>query len=141
MRSVATTGMNLCMDTLGKDFPTEAATRGIKEVKMLRPFYYGDYYPLADITLDERHWCGWQFDRPDLGAGFAVFFRRAQSRYTGLEAQLRALDPQASYEVSFYEGYDVKEKKTMTGAELTKLPIAIGAAPGSLLVMYKKATK
>ena len=141
MRSVATTGMNLCMNTLTKDFPAALAAQGIKEVKMLRPFYVGDYYPLTEIALGEHGWCGWQFDRPDLGAGFAMFFRRAQSRYTGLEAQLRALEAQASYEVSFYETYDLKEKKTLTGAELAKLPIAIGSAPGSLLVMYKKAGK
>lgn len=138
MRSIATTGMNLCQNTLGKEFSAEAAARGIKEVKMLRPYYLGDYYPLTEIALGEHGWCGWQFDRPDLGGGFAMFFRRAQSRYTGLEARLRGVDAQASYEVGFYETFDLKEKKTMSGADLAKLQVGISAAPGSLLVMYKK---
>jgi alpha-galactosidase len=141
MRSVATTGMNICPNPLAKDFPTDAAVRGIKEVLMLRPSYLGDFYPLTEIGLDERHWCGWQFDRPELGGGFAVFFRRAQSRYTGLEAQLRGLDPGATYEVSFYETFELKEKKTLSGAELAKLPVSIVAAPGSLLVTYGKLGK
>ncbi|MCY3018007.1 MAG: alpha-galactosidase [Planctomycetota bacterium] len=141
MRSVATTGMNLCMNTLGKEFSAELAARGIKEVKALRPYYLGDYYPLTEIVLGEHGWCGWQFDRPELGGGFAMFFRRAQSRYTGLEAQLRGLDPDATYEVSFFETFDLKEKKALKGAELAKLPVSIATAPGSLLVMYKKAAK
>ncbi|MGD0090948.1 MAG: glycoside hydrolase family 36 protein, partial [Planctomycetota bacterium] len=139
MRSVATTGLNVCLNTLGKDFATDALVRGLKEVKTLRPYYLGDYYPLTEINLDERSWCGWQFNRPDLGGGFAVFFRRAQSRYTGLEAQLQGLEAEAVYEVSFFETFDLKEKKTLKGAELAKQPVGISAAPGSVMVMYKKA--
>lgn len=138
MRSVATTGLNVCPNTLAKDFQTEALVRGIKEVKMLRPYYLGDYYPLTEINLDERSWCGWQFNRPESGGGFAVFFRRAQSRYTGLEPRLQGLEPDAAYEVSFFESFDLKEKKVLKGAELAKLQVAIGTAPGSLLVVYKK---
>jgi len=141
MRSVATTGMNVCPDTLAKGFSTqtEALVRGVKEVKMLRPYYLGDYYPLTEINLDERSWCGWQFNRPEIGGGFAMFFRRPQSRYTGMEPQLQGLEPDAEYEVSFFESFDLSEKRTLKGAELAKLQVNIKTAPGNLLVVYRKA--
>ncbi|HEY3323663.1 MAG TPA: alpha-galactosidase [Planctomycetota bacterium] len=138
MRSVATTGMSLCMNTLAKEFDLDKAIAGIKEVKALRSCYRGDYYPLLEIDLDERHWCGWQFDRPESGEGFAVFFRRAQSAYTGVSAQLRGLDLKASYEVTFFESYVAKEKRTLRGEELAQLSVQIDSKPGSLLVTYRK---
>jgi alpha-galactosidase len=140
-RSIATTGTNLCPDTRAKNFPTEQAKAAIAEAKSLRPFYQGDYYPLLPITLDESQWAGWQFDRPDLGKGFAVFFRRPQSPYTAAEVALRGLDPKATYEVTFCPGYEAKEKKTMTGAELAELTVPIDTARASLLVRYQKAAK
>ena len=138
-RSVAATGTNLCPDTRPAEFPAEQARAAIAEAKALRPLYLGDYHPLTDINLDERHWIGWQFDRPDLGKGFAVFFRRPTSPYTALDVALRGLDPAATYEVTFKETYQVRETRRMTGAELALLRLEIAAAPGSLLVAYCKA--
>lgn len=138
MRSAATTGMNLCMNTMAKDFPMQQAVRGIEEVKALRPCYLGDYYPLLPIDLNERHWCAWQFDRADTGEGFAVFFRRADSPYSAVDVQLRGLDAKATYEVSFFDTFDPKEKKTLRGEELAKLRVDIPAMPGSQLVRYRK---
>jgi alpha-galactosidase len=134
-RSVATTGTNLCMDTRAKDFPADEAKRAIEEVKGLRPFYLGDFYPLTDIVLDERHWCGWQFDRPDLGKGFAVVFRRPQSPYPAMEIGLRALDSEAGYDVFLV---DTNRKQTMSGADLARLRIELQSGPSSLLITYSK---
>ena len=134
-RSVATTGTNLCPDTRSKDFPAEQAKAAIAEAKSLRPFYQGDYYPLLPITLDETQWAGWQFDRPDLGKGFAVFFRRPQSPYTAAEIRLRGIDPKANYEITFV---DSKKQATMPGADLAKLCVEIGSARGTMLVLYRK---
>jgi len=140
-RSIATTGTNLCPDTRAKDFPAELAKAAIAEAKSLRPYYQGDYYPLLPIGLDESHWIGWQLHRPDLGAGFALFFRRPQSPYAAVEASLRGLDPKAAYEVTYYPGYEPKGKKTLTGAELAKLVADIPTAPASLLIRYQRAAK
>jgi len=135
-RSVATTGTNICLDTRAQDFPRAEAKRAIKEAKALRPLYLGDYYPLLDINLDERQWCGWQFDRPELGRGFAVFFRRSQSQYAAVDVILCGLDPGATYEVTFV---DVKKKRVLTGAQLAHLRVTIDSAPASMLVTYRKA--
>lgn len=137
-RSIATTGANLCPDARAKDFPTELAKAAIAEAKALRPFYQGDFYPLLPITLDESHWIGWQLHRPDLGAGFAVFFRRASSPYSAVEVALRGIEADAKYELTYYPGYEPKEKRTFIGAELTKLIVTIPSAPASLLIRYEK---
>lgn len=136
-RSVATTGTSLCMDTR-KGLDAALAKQAIAEAKALRPFYTGDYYPLLPITTDESHWCGWQLDRPDLGEGIALFFRRPGSPYPAVDAGLRALDAGARYQVSFSETYAEKEKQTLTGAELAHLRVQLTAAPSSVLVKYKK---
>jgi len=31
--------------------------------------YYGDYYPLTPYAPGDDAWVGWQFDRPEVGAG------------------------------------------------------------------------
>ena len=123
------------MDTRPKDFPIEKAKRAVEEMKSLRPLCLGDYYPLTDLNLDDHHWCAWQFDRPEIGKGFAVFFRRAQSPYVSLAANLRGLDPQARYDVTFV---DTKQTRTLTGVQLAALPVEISSPETSLLITYRR---
>ena len=140
-RSIAMTGVNVCPDTRPKSFPVEQAKAAIAEAKSLRPMYLGDYYPLLPVNVDEGLWCGWQFDRPDLGEGFAMLFRRPASPYTSVDVALRGLDAKAAYDVSMSPAYKVAKSKRMTGAELARLRVVIDSAPGSMLVRYRKAAK
>ncbi len=137
VRSVARLGTSL--STLSGNSSAKEMRRAAAEIRSLRPLYLGDYYPLMETDLDERHWCGWQFDRPDLGQGLAICFRRSASRDAARDVSLQGLDPDARYEVTFAESYDVKEKRLLTGRELTRLRVEIGKAPGSLLVRYSKS--
>ena len=134
-RSVATTGANLSMDHRSAVFDKKAAKRAIKETKELRPLWLGDHYPLVGINLDESQWSGWQFDRPDLGRGFAMYFRRPKCKYSALESGLRGLDPAAIYHVTFA---DTGKKRTITGKELATMPVMIPKPPGSVLITYRK---
>jgi len=138
-RSIATTGTNICVDPRRADYPAALARAALGEAKALRPFYQGDYYPLLPITQSDRDWCGWQLDRPEAGGGFAVFFRRPKSPYTAVEAGLLGLDPSATYEVTLAETYEAKDSRKMAGQDLARLRIEIGAAPGSVLVRYRRA--
>jgi hypothetical protein len=70
-----------------------------------------------------------------LEAGMALLFRREKCAEQAVTAELRGIDPKARYEVSLI---DAGTTKTMTGAELARLPIAVPQAPGSALVFYKK---
>ncbi|MEW6746681.1 MAG: alpha-galactosidase [Planctomycetota bacterium] len=134
-RTVATTGVSICPDTRDPRFPAAQARQMIAEARSLRPLWLGDYYPLLPINVDEDQWCGWQFDRPDLGQGFAMVFRRAQSQYSGADISLRGLDAQASYEVEFV---DSSEKRPMKGAELAHLAIKLEKPASCILVKYRK---
>ena len=142
VRSAATTGVSFGLpDPRNKDFPVEQARKAFEEIKSLRPYWSGDFYPLLEkIDADEHNWAAWQFHRPDLDAGFAVFFRRAKSPFTSMETALRGLDPAAQYEVAFKETYEIKEERAMFGAELHTLRVELGKAPGSMVVIYKRAS-
>lgn len=138
VRSIARLGTSLSYDTRPASFSAAEMKRASQEILELRPLYLGDYHPLTEIGLDDGHWCAWQFDRPDLGRGFAMCFRRPASPYPTCELALKGLNPADTYEVSFAESYDVKEKRTMTGAQLARLVVGIGSAPGSLLIRYTR---
>ena len=126
------------MDLRAPYVPLDQIKAGIAELKSLRPYWLGDYYPLTEINLDEHAWSGWQFYRPDLNAGFAVLFRRSLSAEPSFETALRGLDPAASYDVSFARTFEVAEKRTMTGEQLKHLRVNIDTAPGSVLIRYQK---
>ena len=138
-RSAATNGVGSGLDLRASYVPLDQARRGIEELKSLRPFWLGDYYPLIDVTRDEQAWSGWEFHRPDLKAGFAVFFRRSMSPQPALETGLRGLDPVANYDVTFARTYDVGEKRRMTGEQLRHMRVEIDSKPGSLLIRYQQA--
>ena len=79
VRSTVTTGVGIGLDLRSAYIPRDQLTKAITELKELRPYWLGDYYPLTAIDFDESTWCAWQFDRPDLNSGYAVFFRRPKS--------------------------------------------------------------
>jgi len=135
LRSSATSGFGLSQDNFAKDFPTDLIRKAIAEVRILRPLYNGDFYPLTAINVNEDVWCAWQFDRPEVGQGFAMFFRRPKAAPATFEAGLRGLEPKASYEVTFVDSARVEK---LTGTELARLKVEIGTAPGSLLVTYRR---
>jgi hypothetical protein len=74
-RSTATTGVVIGLDLQSPYVPLDELRKAITEMKMLRPYWLGDYYALTPINIEQNTWCGWQFNRPDLNAGFAMFFR------------------------------------------------------------------
>ena len=134
-RSVATTGVCFCMNMRTRDFPAAQARQVVAEVKSLRPLYLGDYYPLTEITSNDASWCAWQFDRPELGQGFAMFFRRSGSPEYSLEVKLRGLDPAARYEVKWT---DTGRIDTLRGSQLAKLRVEIPSVTSSSLLLYRK---
>jgi alpha-galactosidase len=132
------------------DFPFDWLRSEIAQLKRLRPYYYGDYYPLlpcsanadCDREIDKERsaafeWAAWQFNRPEQGDGMVQSFRRTENEETTKDLRLRGLDPTARYEVSDVDGRMVK---TLSGQDLMGqgLHIEISAKPGATVIVYKK---
>jgi alpha-galactosidase len=130
--------MKLGKTLLDDDFPMEAARAAIAENHRLRPYLTGDFYLLVPLTVQTHDWCAWQFHRPDLRAGAAVFQRRHASPFASLRAGLRQVDPDARYLVSLSPGFDEAPRREMSGRELAEIVVTIPEQPGSLLLQYSQ---
>jgi len=110
---------------------------GLEEFHQARPFFYGDFYPLLSFSPLSDFWSAMQFDRPDMKAGIAMFFRRPDSPFSTIDAHLRKIDPSATYSVEVRTELGATTAQTMSGKELGDLTITIPTRPGSALVFYK----
>ncbi len=110
----------------------------MKDFKRLRPYYYGDYYPLTPntrITTDSI-WLSYQQNRPDQGDGIILAFRRPACDVESITVKPKGLDPVADYDVLFE---DTGKKVVMKGAGLMQgILLETKEKPGSLLISYKK---
>lgn len=102
-----------------------------------RPAFAGDYYPLTQATADFSQWAVYQMDRPDLGEGFLIAFRRKNAPWSAAQFKLRGLDADAVYEV---ENADTGKKQRIKGKVLLEegLPIRLSRPDTSALVFYRK---
>jgi alpha-galactosidase len=134
-----------------EDFPYEWMRNMVAQLKLVRPYYYGDYYPLlpcsenSDCATDpskERsaafEWAAWQFNRPEQGDGMLQIFRRDESDVTAENLRLRGLDPAATYEVT---DLDTKLPRTISGRDLMQegLHVEIKQKREAAIIIYKKA--
>lgn len=119
------------------NFPWAWARRTLAQYLALRPFYYGDYYPLTAYSQSRDVWMAYQLDRPDLGAGVIVALRRPESPYETCRFALRGLDAQASYRLT---NLDTGEKQRCSGSDLAGkgAAVSIFTRPGSILVAYQR---
>ena len=133
-RSALGAGINIHWNPYASDFPAPQAKNLIAEFKRLRPFFYGDFYPLTPHSISDDVWMAYQFHREDLGQGMFLAFRRPNSPDLTARLKLSGLLPSARYELNFE---DTGKKQTFTGEALAKgIDVTIEPAPGSLLVTY-----
>jgi alpha-galactosidase len=132
------------------DFPFDWMRTMVAQLKLVRPYYYGDYYPLlpcsvnSDCATDpskERsaafEWTAWQFNRPDQGDGMVQAFRRDEDVESAKDLRLRGLDPAASYEIT---DLDAKTPSTSAGKTLMEqgMHVEIKEKRGAAIILYKK---
>jgi alpha-galactosidase len=115
-----------------------AMQKSISEYKFLRPYYYGDYYPLTgtDGLTQDDIWLAYQLNRPDKADGIIVAFRRKDCTLESIIVNLHGLDPNEKY-LLFNEDTQVSE--TLSGEALKHgYTLKISDKPGSFLIRYKK---
>ena len=106
--------------------------------KQLRPYYYGDYYPLTstDQMTSDNVWLAYQQNRPDNGDGIIMAFRRKNCVNESITVKLRGIDPKLSYELT---DEDTRLKTEVSGEQLINgYKLILKDTPGSLLIWYKK---
>jgi alpha-galactosidase len=137
-RSGFNAGIAFAEDCRPPDYPRDLLQQAIAEGKRLRPYYFGNFYPLSDVTLNPKDWCVLQYHRPEEQDGLVVAFRRHQSPYGSFIGDLQEIDPAADYEVTRSITYTPSRPERMKGDRLQRLKAEIDDCPGSLVVEYRK---
>jgi alpha-galactosidase len=119
--------------------PPEWGREMLGQLKQLRPYFHGDFYPLLDWSLSHEMWAAWQYDRPDLGEGMVLAFRRPRSPFTTMKAKLRGLEAGAAHEL---RDLDSGARVTLSGAALMDdgLEIVVSDQPGTRVLVYRKVS-
>jgi alpha-galactosidase len=120
-----------------QELDVDASRNLLAELKAMRKYFYGDFYPLLSFSLADDVWAAWQYDRPDLGEGIVLAFRRKSSPFQQMVATLAGLEPAASYEV---QSIDDNQRFEATGGDLAAsgFGITIDAKPGAKLFLYRR---
>ena len=113
----------------------------MQDFKTLRPYFYGDYYPLTsthNITSDGV-WLAYQLNRPQQKDGIIIAFRRAENNENSINIKPSGLEKDAIYELS-YEDYGVQTLKK--GSEMMNgFDITIPFKPAALLIKYRRISE
>lgn len=142
VRSAYSAGLVLNVEEFGlrdceqPDFPWDWFRQRILEAKRLRPFFYGDYYPLTPVSIEPQAWMACQLLLPARQEGAVLAFRRAESPMTSACFQLHGLDAARLYT---FECADSGKSGQASGQELmTKgLAISLDTPRTSRLLFYK----
>jgi alpha-galactosidase len=134
-RSAMGAGLVSLWDVRRSDFDAALAERLIQEEIRIQKYYYGDLYPLTAVSSSDQVWFAYQYDRPDLGEGMVMAFRREKAPEKSWTVKLRGLDAKRRYEL---EDLDTGKKNVYTGKKLaTGLRLDIADTPGSRLLIYR----
>lgn len=143
-RSALSAGLVLGLDKFGTcddwetpGFPWEWQRAMINEAKKLRPYFYGDFYPLTPCVINPDVWMVYQLLLPEKGEGAVLAFRRDQSPMTTGSFQLYGLKTASQYE---FQDADSGKTCHETGAVLMAegLKISIGDPRESRVFFYKE---
>jgi alpha-galactosidase len=125
------------MSHVPEGYPYDWHKKMMSEYKKARPYFYGDYYPLTDITTSDKDWTAYQLNRPDLKEGMVMVFKRIKSKDIQEQFKLKGLDEKAAYQ---FENADSDKTLTIDGKKLMSkgFTINIENAPECRLWFYKK---
>lgn len=136
-RSGFNAGIAFGEDVRSSSYPRHQLKQAIAEGKRIRKYFFGNFYPLTEVSASPEDWCVLQYHRTAEQDGMILAFRRHLSGYDSYATSLREIDTAAKYEVTYYYDYVPAKTVLMTGEEIQHLKLEIPDEPGSLLVEYK----
>jgi alpha-galactosidase len=106
-------------------------------VRIQDDLLYSDFYPLTKFSLGDDVWMAFQFDRPMVGSGVVLVFRRPHALTATVRFQLQGLDANSRYQL---ENFDTSSKDLVSGKSLMQngLECSLLDAPGSAIVHYER---
>jgi alpha-galactosidase len=137
-RSNMSASMVINWDINSKDHTQSELQKYFQDFKSFRPYYYSDYYPLTNTEnmTKDNVWLAYQLNRPDIGDGIIMAFRRKNCQEESLIVKLKGVDSKENY---LLLDEDSQIKIDVTGEELLNgYMLALKDKPGSLLILYKK---
>ena len=136
MRAAQSGGLACTFDVLNPEFDFAKAERVLEEVKRLRPYWKGDFYPLAEPSVSETEWSAYQLALPEGGACY--IFRRDECADTDYCVKLEGLDAGSSYAVTLTDENMTAVRFNKQGSELMSgYPVNIAEPHGSIILEYK----
>ena len=139
-RSDMSSAMVIDWDINSREHMVTELQNYIQEFKHLRPFYYGDYYPLTgteDLYQDNK-WLAYQLNRPGQGDGIIMAFRRKDCPVDSIRVKLRGLNKNADYELL---DEDSDNKVIKKGEELGNgFRLFLSEKQKSLVISYRRLT-
>ncbi|MCL5097978.1 MAG: alpha-galactosidase [Candidatus Omnitrophica bacterium] len=142
VRSAATAGLICQLDYMNPSFPMDLAKASIAEVKADQKYWYGDFYPLSNASIDPDQFIAYQLHRPDLNSGIVLAFRHPGCNFLGVIVGLHGLDPGLSYTVEFINDQRQKTTEVLSGQDLMNgVELRLGKPGTSLLVRYQPVSQ
>lgn len=137
VRSAQTQGIACNFDIYALDFDFRQGERVLREVREMRPYWAGDFYPLTTPTTDESVWAAYQLALEEKGAVYA--FRRERCKQACRTFQLKAIDPTAEYTVEQIDDAFHVTTYCISGTALAAgLTVQIPQPRGSVIVRYQR---
>jgi alpha-galactosidase len=115
--------------------PLEWVRRTNAEYKRVRPYFYGDYYPLTPLPGVDGGWVAWQYDRPAQSDGIVQVFRQPQSPCETARLEVGGLMTNGVYT---FENADTGETVQLTSEVLAQegLMVCLPQRRSSQLLFY-----
>ncbi len=123
-------------DTPAEDYPWDWHRARLEEQKRIRPYFYGDYYPLTPCSASPEVWAAYSMHQPDVNEGFVMAFRREDSPFDHASFRLKGLDVEMTYE---FEDADTQSTWKEAGRDLVEkgLSVTIEDVRQSRLIYYR----
>ena len=136
-RSALVNYINCCTDLRDRDRDFTPYRTYYENWKEVNKYFYGDFFPLTEYSLERNVWMAWQFGLTDRSEGMVQVFRRGESPYVSAQFRLRELDTDAIYAV---KDLDHGEIGQFLGRELMDkgFLVTMEVHPSAKIFVYKK---